>query len=444
MIWRRLTALLLPLAALILLAWVTRAQIAAKLAREYFRQHGISASVEIGDLGLSGLSGRFALGPAGAPDLSAARIELHFDPLSLLPRVVEVRLVDPVIRAHIDASGHVRLAALQDWLDSLTKEQGHSRFVSDDLAISLTGLRALLSTPGGDLELGGDAKLVRGVPIAATLRARPATLALQGQTVKLDAAQVNFDSGAHNLSANFSGSLQNSALAARGLQANLEATGFVWAQTQGRFSLSATQAHLQLHAASLAVGVTFGAPALELTASHPALSVSNDGLQGQADISGTAEGAMALPQLRTPDSVLTRLIAQNLSHLRVMLGAHIARQGGQTQLALTAPTIVTGAKGGSLRVNTLQGGLRRRPDGKACGGVARRRFAGDEIFLAQYCGAQRQLCRRRRRFGAFRLGRAARRGCDCSWTPVLAGGAIGICARLLLARNARRFSSRYQ
>src|SRR5690349_13842734 len=128
---RWIAAVGLGLVALLLLLWLVRAQIAARFAQSYFRDHGVEASVEIGTLGLSGGSGRFALGPRVNPTVSAERIELFFDPLSWIPRVVEVRLVGPVVRARLDESGKVRLEALQDWIDSLQQQQGKSRFVSD-------------------------------------------------------------------------------------------------------------------------------------------------------------------------------------------------------------------------------------------------------------------------------------------------------------------------
>src|SRR6478752_3590776 len=108
MTWRRIIGLgVVGIAVIALLLWILRAQLAAELTREYFRGHGIASSVEIEGLGLSGVSGRFALGPADAPDVSAERIELRFDPLRLMPRVVEVRLVNPVIRARVAENGAV-------------------------------------------------------------------------------------------------------------------------------------------------------------------------------------------------------------------------------------------------------------------------------------------------------------------------------------------------
>ncbi|HXS06589.1 MAG TPA: hypothetical protein VN723_07370, partial [Rhizomicrobium sp.] len=113
MTWRRLLLVgLCGLAALVLLLWIARARLAAEIARRYFESHGIASSVEIESLGLAGASGRFALGPAGTPDVSAEKIELRFDPLRWTPYVVEVRLVHPVVRARMDESGKVNFGSL--------------------------------------------------------------------------------------------------------------------------------------------------------------------------------------------------------------------------------------------------------------------------------------------------------------------------------------------
>src|SRR3569833_2147854 len=185
-------AVVIGLVALLALLWVVRAWVAVQFAQSYFRSYGVVSSVEVGDLGLSGASGRFALGPSDAPDVSAARIELHFDPLSWLPRVVEVRLVYPVVRAQVDANGKISLPSLQAWLDSLTSQPGKSRWMSDDLARSLTNLRALLATPAGAVEIDGDAKLVKNLPVSARLAAKPANIVWQGVTLALKSAQVDY------------------------------------------------------------------------------------------------------------------------------------------------------------------------------------------------------------------------------------------------------------
>jgi hypothetical protein len=160
-----LLAIPVVLAMALLLLWLARTTIAVQFAQSYFRSHGVTSSVEIGSLGLSGVSARFSLGPRDAPDISAERMELHFDPLRWTPYVTEVRLVNPVVRAAVDADGKVSLGSLQDWIDSLSRQQGKSRFVSDDLAVSLTDLRLLLATPGGALEVDGDVQLKKNLPV---------------------------------------------------------------------------------------------------------------------------------------------------------------------------------------------------------------------------------------------------------------------------------------
>src|ERR1700761_3613497 len=131
MTWRRFIGLgFIGVAALALLLWVARARLAAELAREYLRSHGVQSSVDIETLELTGVSGRFALGPANAPEVSADRIELRFDPLRWMPRVVEVRLVNPVLHARMGKDGAITLPSLQQWIDSLRASQGQSRFVS--------------------------------------------------------------------------------------------------------------------------------------------------------------------------------------------------------------------------------------------------------------------------------------------------------------------------
>src|SRR5262245_16439510 len=81
-------AIVLAATALVLLAlWLARSYVAVQFARSYFQSHGVASSVEIGELGFSGVSARFALGPAEVPEISVERIELHFDPLRWLPYV---------------------------------------------------------------------------------------------------------------------------------------------------------------------------------------------------------------------------------------------------------------------------------------------------------------------------------------------------------------------
>jgi hypothetical protein len=328
---RWLAAILLGVAAVLLLAWLARAAIAAHFARAYFQQHGVESSVEIGALGLSGVSGRFALGPHDAPDVAADHIELYFDPLSWMPRVVEVRLVNPVVRIGLDANGKPHFGSLQDWIDSLNRQQGKSRFVSDDLAVSLTGLRLLLATPGGALEVDGDAKLVRNLPVTAVLHARPATVAWQGTRMTLRAADIAFDNASGHLAAHVVGGVNTPALTVPDLDVRLEAEKLKWLAAHGRFSVSAPSARLQASAASLA---GLAAPKLNVAITNLGASLTGGNLQAQVDLK--ADGAMGLaitlPALRPTDPALAAAITQNLAHLQVSFAGHAAHQGKLTSL----------------------------------------------------------------------------------------------------------------
>lgn len=334
------------IAALLLALWLGRAWLAAEAARRYFASHGVTSSVTIGDVGLSGISGRFALGPANAPEVAARRIELHFDPLSWLPRVVEVRLVDPVIRARIDSQGRITLPALQGWIDSLG--QGRSRFVADDLAVSLTGLRALLATPAGAVEIDGDLKLVKNLPVSASLRAAPAAIAWRDATVGLRAATLDFADG--RLRAHFDGDVRHPAVQVQALKADLDASGVRLTQK----NLAAAAAHLTATASSLTAGQTLSAPKLDVTFGNAAADWAG-GLNARADVSGTASARLdpkLASSLRAHDTSLARAVAANLGRLNLAFALHAQRRNGQGSVTLTQPLLLTGAAGAVLRATS--------------------------------------------------------------------------------------------
>jgi hypothetical protein len=350
---RKLATILLGLTAVLLLAWLARASIAVRFARAYFRQNGVESSIEIGSLGLSGVSGHFALGPPESPDVSADRIEIYFDPLRWIPRVVEVRLINPVIRVRLDANGKPSLGSLQDWIDSLNRQQGKSRFVSDDLAVSLTGLRLILATPGGGLEVDGDVKLVRNLPVSAALHVRPATVVWQGTRLALRGADLVYDNNAGHLTAHFRGDVNTKALSLPDIDVRLEAENLKWVQAGSLFSIAAPSAHLHVSASALA-GVT--APNLDIAVTDLGASLSGPDLQAQADVKvGSAMSlSLSLPSLRSTDSVLATMISQNLMRLQIDFAGHVAHHSKLTSFALTSPLTVTGAKGGRLQVPVLK------------------------------------------------------------------------------------------
>jgi hypothetical protein len=333
------------LVALLILLWIARAWVAVQFAQSYFRSYGVVSSVEVGDLGLSGASGRFALGPSDAPDVSAARIELHFDPLSWLPRVVEVRLVDPVVRARVDAQGRITLPSLQAWLDSLISQPGKSRWVSDDLAISLTNLRALLATPAGAVEIDGDAKLVKNLPVSAHLTARPANIVWQGVALALKSAQVDYTPARAVIAAQFSA--RKDGLEARDANVTLDIAQPRWTAT----SSSAQSLKLHAAAASVTAGQVIQSPVLDVQASK--LSMAGGDFAADVSVNGAAGfDTSALEAIRKLDAALARAVAANLARLAVTGAGHVERRAGKTVFTPSTPILVKGDKGAMLRVAT--------------------------------------------------------------------------------------------
>jgi hypothetical protein len=333
------------------LLWLARATIATRYARSYFEQHGITSSVEIGALGFSGVSGRFALGPADAPDVSAERIEVYFDPLRWMPRVVEVRLVKPVVRARLDANGKVTLGSLQGWIASLSQQQGKSQFVSDDLAVRLTGLRVLLATPGGALDLGGDVKLVKNLPVSASLHLQPTSIAWQGVTAKIANGTLDFNSGSGRLALRLSGDARKGDVQARNADLRIDANGFQAMPDARGFVILASSARLQASATSLVAGVALTKPMLDMTA-HDLMGSSTGDLRADVDVTANSDFDPAFVR-KLPDPALGRAVAANLAHLDLSFAGRADRQNGNARFTLSNPLLVKGAKGAVLTVSSL-------------------------------------------------------------------------------------------
>ena len=346
---------------MVLLAlWLARAYIAAEFARNYFRTHGVAASVEIGALGLSGVSGRFALGPAEAPDFSAERIELRFDPLRWIPFVTEVRLIHPVVRARVTADGKVTLGSLQAWLDSLSQQQGKSHFVSDDLVVSLRGLRLLLATPAGALDIGGDVELRKNLPVSLALRAQPARIQYRDEIVSLKAASLAYDQKIGTLAAEFSGNAPFAQVELHDLAVKMNATGFHWAAADKRLSVTAPSATLHAAAAMVKAGQALTALRLDVMARDFSLTTAGNDFDAQAELSVSARAGFdtVLTALQSADPPLADAIRRNLKQVTLIFAGHAERKDGAVRFALGQPLLVSGAKGASLRVPslTLSGG----------------------------------------------------------------------------------------
>ena|GEM_PF-1280640 len=382
----------------VLTLWLARAFIVAEFARNYFRSHGVTASVKIGALGLSGVSGSFALGAAGAPDVSAERIELRFDPLHWIPFVTEVRLIHPILRARVTEDGKVTLGSLQAWLDSLPQQQGKSSFVSDDLVISLEGLRALLATPAGAVEVDGNVRLVKNLPASADLALQPASLAWSGLTARVKAGRLTYENSG-KVSAHVATDIQGKGFNLSGVEADLKADGLRWSSAPA-LSVSVTSTDLVLSAASAngvraadvqGKGFVFSGLKAELKAkdlhwsSAPAPSVSlasadlvlsaaaanglraaslnavaanltYAGAQASADLrfNGGLDPVAVMPVPHTGDAQLDRALAANLTHLDVKGAGHLALRDGRIVISFAAPLEIAGARGGKLSLRNLQ------------------------------------------------------------------------------------------
>jgi hypothetical protein len=383
-------------AVLLLALWLARITIAVQLARHYFASHGVTSSVEIGDLGFSGVSGRFALGPAEAPVLSAEHIVLIFDPLRWRPYVTEVRLVQPVVRARLDNSGNLSFGPLQNWIDSLARQQGKSQYVSDHLQVSLRGLRLLLSTPAGPLEASGDADLQNNLPISLVLRARPGHMRYRDLDLAWQIASLAYDRKDATLSAQFDGTIKTPSVETQSLEGKLNAANFRWTAADKQFSataqsvtlhaieksvglegkldaanfrwtaadrqFSATVQSVALHAMAKSVGrkIPLAAPQLDLSASDLSVASTGKGLNTQADlsISGSAGADAALTSVQVADRQLASAVRQNLKRMTLNFAGHAEWREGVVRLVLSKPLTVMGAKGGTLTIPalTLSGG----------------------------------------------------------------------------------------
>src|SRR5579872_3268797 len=346
MTWRRITGLgLIGVAALALLLWTLRARLAEELARRYFQTHGIASSVDIDALALSGVSGRFALGPADAPDISAERIELRFDPLRFVPRVVEVRLVNPVIHARLADDGSVRLPSLQQWIEDLRKGQGQSRFVSDDLAVSLTGLRVFLASSHGALEVGGDLKLVRNLPVSAAIFLRPAVLRYGETSVTIKAARLLFNERSGLASVHAAGDLRNAGATMEGFDVNLSAEKLRWTVANNGFAFAAPSLHLTGSARAIDAGLSAANPSFDLTAKVVLLSQSRGAWEGRGDIRVNGGANFAAGKVRSMlagDRALANAAAENLARLDLSTSGHAETRRNQISFSLSAPATVRG------------------------------------------------------------------------------------------------------
>lgn len=364
MIWlRRIGIVLACVAVLAIVAWLLRVPIAETLIGAYFKGQGIVSDVSISRLEWSGLAGRFALGDAKAPALSADDVDVVFSGEGWLPQIVGVRVVRPVVRARVDANGTVTLPAVQSWIDSITSgPAGRSRFVSDDLAVDLQGLRAIATTPGGVADLSGNAHMKRGALVSLDLAARPMVLSHNGQMLRMDNARMSLRARAAGLSltAQFTGALNRDApqqpFRATDMKATLAASGIRLgsgsasiAAAQIRFAaqdMRANAAHLIAPTAQAALANIQTAPGGHWRADIRAQATAQT-------IPAEIQKLFAQIPVAGADRALGNAVTAAAQSLTLTVSGHV--QGGSHAfgLQLSAPAILQGRNGAMLRVNML-------------------------------------------------------------------------------------------
>ncbi|HXS06047.1 MAG TPA: YdbH domain-containing protein, partial [Rhizomicrobium sp.] len=262
----------------------------------------------------------------------------------------------PVIHARMDEKGAVSLPSLQRWIDSLGQQSGQSRYVSDNLAVSLSGVEVFLTSPYGALQFTGDLKLRRNLPLVASFTVKPGVIAYQGAVLTVRAASLSFDAEAGLVTAQLSGALRKGDTALDDFRAGLSAEGLRWSFSNGDAALEAPSTKLTLTARSAQAGIAAVNPSLDLVLRNLAVSHAGGSWSGRADMNVTA-GADLPQDLAKPlvvrDRPLAEAAAANLKHLDLSMSGHIEGRNDRFAFALGAPASVKGIAGGMLQISEL-------------------------------------------------------------------------------------------
>lgn len=162
----------LALTAGIATAWVFRVPIALGLVRQNLAAMGVDSAFQITRLDLGGADlVAVRLGPEDAPDAVAASADIRFA-WGPLPRVGAIRLVEPRLRARIDANG-VSLGSL----DGFFKPSGGPRRAPrlPEIGLEIIDGQALVTSPFGALTLTMQSQGRIGRDFSGAVRLAPVT-----------------------------------------------------------------------------------------------------------------------------------------------------------------------------------------------------------------------------------------------------------------------------
>ena len=164
--WRRTAAVTaLVLLLVILLAWIARTFLAARLVELYLLARGVPASIEVSRLDWQGLDASARLGARRTPDLSIAQIHAAFDG-SWIPDVQSLTLSHSVLRIAYDGE-KLSFGTLQRLVDSAFAPARevvptNAPSTKGSLHIVLRDARVIGFTPAGVVTLAGNGTVTGG------------------------------------------------------------------------------------------------------------------------------------------------------------------------------------------------------------------------------------------------------------------------------------------
>lgn len=202
--WRKAAAVTaLILLAVILVAWLARTFVAARLVELYLLTRGVPASVEIGRLDWHGFDANARLGARRTPDLSIENIHAVFDG-GWIPSVQSLTLSHSVLRVAFDGE-KLSFGTLQRLVDSALASAPQSAPVTATssqaaLRIALRDVRVIGFTPAGVVTLAGNGSVTgnridrfQGAIGRANLRAPGFAFLLSGGNFSARSAGAGLD-----------------------------------------------------------------------------------------------------------------------------------------------------------------------------------------------------------------------------------------------------------
>jgi hypothetical protein len=175
-------AVLIVLVAAGSVVYLARDRIAERLARNWFRQNGVTSSLKVRAVSLTGLTANLRLGDQANPDLTVERLEVGYafaGPWDGRPFGVEtrsLRLVRPRLRLNLTGGG-LNFGALQPLINAALKQPSRGGPQPD---IIIQDGTVLLATPDGLVRFRGSGEMRGGTLNALNGEFAPFAAAISG------------------------------------------------------------------------------------------------------------------------------------------------------------------------------------------------------------------------------------------------------------------------